>query len=174
MSKTTAGRLSTLRDNFFLAGAEVGEQILPSLGSGIEKAIAKIQELSESGGLRDLGIAIAPISQAAVDVATAFADIVVQERALKAIASSFDMIGAAAQAVSELAGAEVGEQAEGRAAQEREFATIRSQLAPALLEQAPAMLDVMTGGAVDIFQGIASSLLSIDEKMPAAKPGVAF
>jgi hypothetical protein len=70
-------------------------------------------------------------------------------------------------------GAEEGEQATGRAAQEREFATIRSQLAPALLEQAPAMLDLMTAPA-QIFQGIASSLLSIDDKMPAAKPGVAF
>ena len=176
MSATTSGRLSTLRDNFFLAGAEVGEQILPSLGSGIEKAIAKIQELSESGALRDLGMAIAPISQAAVDVATAFADIVLHELSLKAIASSFEMISAAAKATSAVFKAAMVKPSLAFNASKVLFGMLEqpSQLGPALLEQVPAMRDVMTSAPVMIFQNIAASLLSIDEKMPQAKPGLAY
>jgi tape measure domain-containing protein len=55
MSATTAGRLSTMSDNWKLARAEIGEQILPALGEAIDDISASIQELSDSGELKEWG-----------------------------------------------------------------------------------------------------------------------
>jgi tape measure domain-containing protein len=55
MSATTAGRLSTMADNWKMARAEIGEQVLPALGKAIDDISRGIQELSDSGQLQEWG-----------------------------------------------------------------------------------------------------------------------
>lgn len=59
MSQTASGKLSTLSDNWWNVKATVGDEILPILNRGIEDLLAELQQLQQSGKLREWGEAAA-------------------------------------------------------------------------------------------------------------------
>jgi hypothetical protein len=139
MSQTASGRISTMKDNFFMAGAEVGTQILPALGVAIEKAIGKMQGLSETGDLEKLGQAIAPVANSAFEVASAFADVITHQNSLDAMRATFDAMAASAEILAEVLGVSVGRvEVSGSSANQAELdadrASTLSQILPAIAE----------------------------------------
>jgi len=55
MSATTGGLISTLKDNFSMALAEIGTEILPLVADATKELIAAIAELKASGQLQQFG-----------------------------------------------------------------------------------------------------------------------
>jgi hypothetical protein len=133
----------------------------------------QFNEFAQGGGLQSALPALKSLSDMFRDLATMSLDILQSESTIRGVQLAADSIGAAAQAVSELTGGEVVEQAGGRAAIEREGATIRSKIPAALFE---SYIDMQK----EAFQTswltarLAKTLDSIDSKMPAAEPGVAY
>jgi hypothetical protein len=134
----------------------------------------QFNEFATSGAFERVLPGLQSIADMFKDLATMGLDILQSEAAIRGVQLAADSIGAAAEAVSELTGAEVGEQAKGTAAQHREFQKITSPeiLGPSYLDSL-LMLSPLHNFMTAIVDA-QKTLNSIDEKMPAAKPGVAF
>jgi hypothetical protein len=102
LSQTTAGKLSTLRDNFRLAGAEVGDQILPSLNVNLDGMIQKLQEMKESGDLKELGENLSQLIKPAADLAAAFGKLITSEEVLNAIGTGLKGVAGGLELINEM------------------------------------------------------------------------
>ena len=133
----------------------------------------QFNEFAQGGGLQSALPALKSLSDMFRDLATMSLDILQSESTIRGVQLAADSIGAAAQAVSELTGADPVEQAGGRAAIEREGATIWSQLPAAILEHLTPKFGAQTFAGMGS-QEMLAAMRSIDSKMPAAQPGVAY
>lgn len=84
VSQTTAGRLSTLRDNWRMVRKEVGEGALPALNDAVEDLLTTLQDLRESGQLQEWGEDTRQVLQGLWDTVQGIAGFVADNRRLLA------------------------------------------------------------------------------------------